>query len=77
MSLRVGVGLDRMGSDAEAARRRAVDDFGFGLGGSSGGDERRSVKARRKDGVGRRAAFAATSDRHCQQRGVVAMVCRR
>lgn len=32
ISPRVGVGLDRMASEAEAERRRGVTSFGFGLG---------------------------------------------
>jgi hypothetical protein len=31
ISLRVGVGLDRMGRDADAERRRDVVDLGFGF----------------------------------------------
>lgn len=36
MVLRVGVGLERIGRDAEAARRRGVDAFGFKVFESSG-----------------------------------------
>lgn len=36
IELRVGVGLERMGRDADAARRRGVEALGFG-GFSSGG----------------------------------------
>lgn len=39
MTLLVGVGLERMGREAEAARRRGVVDFGFALASESGFSE--------------------------------------